>query len=136
MKNIRQIIESKFGEDNNTAAIPLMHKNLFFTATKNDKGIEVDNLANQSLLPWSIFDEVVGLLKENDGSAIKGNAMQSKLGSEKLPLNSVEGRIASAIYDKQEGETVFRRISPVGAILVWAGICEHGKASLILKLPF
>ena len=58
-----------------------------------------------------------------------------KLGEEKLPLNSVEGHVASQIYGKQPGEWVFRRITPIAAILVWAGICEHRRGALAFSEP-
>jgi hypothetical protein len=59
--------------------------------------------------------------------------MKSKLGDKGLPLDSIEGHIAHVVYGKQVGETVFRRISPISAILVWSGLCNVSSGELILQ---
>jgi hypothetical protein len=59
--------------------------------------------------------------------------MNSRLGDEGLPLDSIEGHIAHVVYGKQIGDSVFRRISPIAAILVWAGICEDEPGELIIR---
>lgn len=112
--------------------IPLMKKNQSFIAQLNDKGIEVSNLGTQKFLAWEAFEETIKLLENENGSAKKGDAIKGKLGDDYLPLNSVEGHLAYIIYAKKEGATVFRRISPISAILVWAGLCTHGRGELIL----
>jgi len=135
MDNIINTLKTKFAEDGETVRIPLMRKNKFFKASldKDGKGINVSNLAAQPLLSWETFVETVKLLEANNGFAVKGSAMKGKLGDELLPLNSVEGNIASKIHKVNEGKKVFRRVSPVSGILVWAGICEHGRGTLLLK---
>lgn len=104
-----------------------------FAASMTVAGIIVDDLGAQSLLPWIVFEEVINLLRQNDGHAERGDAMMSKLGDEGLPLNSIEGHIAHVVYGKQNGDSVFRRISPIAAILIWAGICESAPGELILR---
>ena len=59
--------------------------------------------------------------------------MNNKLGDEGLPLDSIEGHIANVVYGRKPGDSVFRRISPIAAILVWTGICEAGRGELILR---
>ncbi|MDP6626633.1 MAG: hypothetical protein QGG50_01935 [Methanopyri archaeon] len=78
-----------------------------FTATLVGSGIEVSNLGEQAFLPWDVFTETVGLLRENGGKALKGDAMSSRLGEIALPIDSVEGRIAFRVYGKGAGESVF-----------------------------
>lgn len=46
--------------------------------------------------------------------------MNSKLGEKRLPLNSVEGHVAHKVYGSKEGYYVFRRITPITCILIWA----------------
>jgi len=103
-----------------------------FSAVMVDGGVIVSDLGNQPFLPWDIFTETVSLLIQKGGSAEKGNVMGHRLGSDALPLDSVEGHVAHTVYGKQKGESVFRRISPIANILVWSGICvnEPGKLSL------
>lgn len=133
-----EIIQSKFEGVNSSRQIPLMQKEQFFTAVLRNDGIEVDNLSTQKLLPWIVFEETVRLLTGNgDGPASekvrKGNAMSGKLGDKKLPLDSVEGHLASIVFDKQAGDSVFRRITPIAAILDWASVCENKRGYLSLK---
>jgi hypothetical protein len=82
-------------------------------------------------LPWVVFTETVQLRKEQNGCAKRGDGMK-RLGSEELPFESVEGFIAHRVYNKPKDDSVFRRISPIANILVWAGICKHNRGKLRL----
>ena len=126
-----EVIKLKFERIDRKVRIPLQ-KGRVFKASMTDEGIVVDNLGNQPLLPWVIFEEVINLLVRKGGRAKKGNAMDSKLGQEGLPLDSIEGHIAQAVYGKKAGDSVFRRISPITAILVWAGLCNAEPGELVL----
>jgi hypothetical protein len=126
-----EVIKQKFERIDHKVRIPLQ-KGRVFKATMTDEGIVVDNLGNQPLLPWVIFEEVINLLVRKGGRAQKGNAMDSKLGEKGLPLDSIEGYIAEAVYGKKPGDSVFRRISPIAAILVWAGLCDAEPGELVL----
>jgi hypothetical protein len=63
---------------------------------------------------------------------VRLDAMNSRLGDEGLPLDSVEGYVAHVVDGKQVGESVFRRISPIAAILVWAGICDSAPGESLV----
>lgn len=106
-----------------------------FSAVMVDGGVIVSDLGNQPFLPWEVFTETVSLLIRRGGSAEKGNVMGHRLGTDGLPMDSVEGHVARAVYGKQKGESVFRRVSPIANILVWSGICvnEPGRLSLSEK---
>jgi hypothetical protein len=132
---VKQIIEKKFATNVNPALIPKI-KVGYFTARITDEGIFVDNLNSQPFLPWEVFSEAVGLMLKNSGSADKGDAMNYRLGDEKLDLNSIEGHIAKVVYGKQAGSSVFRRITPVACILIWAGICKNAPGKLMLTQEF
>ncbi len=127
-----ETIKQKFQQKDIPIQIPLQ-KGKLFEAIMLEEGISVDNLGNQPVLPWRVFEEAIKVLKRNGGHADRGDAMNSKLGDDRLSLNSVEGHIAHVVYGKQEGETVFRRISPISALLVWAGLCETDSGELILR---
>ena len=131
-KTVVEIIRSKFVEEGKSVQIPLQ-RGRSFHATLKDGGIEVTNLGTQPFLPWAVFTETIKLLQENGGRAERGDAMSAKLGEAKLPFNSIEGHIAHVVYNKEEGDTVFRRISPVAAILVWAGLCEYRPGALVMR---
>ena len=118
------IIKKKFEETGSPAEIPNFKGKLFKANLVND-GIKVDNLRHYSFLPWEVFREAFQVMRRFGGRAEKGNAMNSKLGETGLRFESIEGHIGYTIYDKKEGESVFRRITPIASILVWAGICEN-----------
>ena len=130
-KTAVEIIKNKLTEASGSARIPMQRGS--FQATLLNDGIEVTNLSTQPFLAWKVFEEAIWLLQKNGGSAMRGDAMSARLGDPKLPFNSVEGHIANVVYKKQKGDTVFRRISPIAAILVWAGLCEPRRGILLLR---
>ena len=62
--------------------------------------------------------------------------MDYRLGDPGLPLDCVEGHIAHVIYGKRRGDSVFRRITPIACILIWAGVCEHARGELVLARSY
>ena len=58
--------------------------------------------------------------------------MNAKLGDTNLHTETIEGYVASTVYGKSEGDSVFRRITPIASILVWAGVCENEPNGLRL----
>lgn len=129
--DVADLLRRRFGPARDTARIPDQRGGAF-TATMTEGGVSVSNLGNQPLLPWAVFEEAVALLGRMGGRAARGDAMHCRLGDDGLPLDSVEGHIAAAVYGQREGDSVFRRITPVACILVWAGICGHGPGELLL----
>ena len=126
-----QQIRNKFIETGSPATISLF-KGGTFNARLVNEGVEVDNLGTQPFLHWSVFQEAVCILIRNGGRAYRGDAMKSRLGDPDLSLDSIEGHVAHVVYGKQVGETVFRRITPIGCILVWSGICKPEPRELVL----
>ena len=131
-KEIIKIIKNKFG-DKNEVKIPLIKNNKYFNAKLVDDGINVNNLGSSPFLHWDVFIESVDLIEKLGGIAKKGNAMSYSLGEKELDLNTIEGYIAIKIYNKKNGEKVFRRITPITNILIWAGICENIPGKLKLR---
>ncbi len=127
-----EAIQRKFHKTGSLVKIRLV-KGGSFLADMTENGIRVNNLGGQPFLPWAVFQETVKLLVRNGGRAERGSAMGARLGEQSLSLDSVEGHIAHVVYGKKVGETVFRRVVPVAAILIWAGICEAAPGDLVLK---
>ena len=125
-------IKKKFHGIDSIVNIPLQRGGVF-KARFVEGGLEVDDLGNQPFLPWKVFEEAVDLLARKGGRARRGDAMNSRLGEGGLPLDSIEGHIAHAVYGKNEGDSVFRRICPITAILVWVGLCDTVPGELILR---
>lgn len=127
-----QQIRNKFTEIRSPATIPELKGGKTFTARVVDDGVEVDNLGNQPFLHWSAFQEAICALIRGGGKAMRGDAMTYRLGDPNLSLDSIEGHIAHVVYGKKVGETVFRRITPIACILIWAGLCKHEPGELVL----
>ena len=127
-----EAIKRKFSETGSPTEIPKL-KGGPFTAKLTDEGVIVDNLGNQPFLHWAAFQETVCILIQNGGRAKRGVAMESKLGEPGLPMDSVEGHVALVVYGKRAGDTVFRRITPIACILIWAGICEAAPNESVLR---
>jgi len=129
-------VRHRFASAGNTVKIPNRLGEVF-TATLVDGGVQVDNLGPpsgpSSFIPWAAFQAAVCVLIRNDGRAKRGDAMQARLGGAELPLDSVEGHVALVVYGYKVGDWVFRRIVPIDAILIWAGVCEAAPTELILR---
>ena len=130
-------IRYKFSKTGSPAKIPLLKGGRTFSAKLSEKenGIYVDNLGGQPFLGWNVFQETARILNKNGGRAKRGDAMSCKLGEPGLPFNSIEGHIASVVYGKKLGDIVFRRITPIACILIWAGVCKAAPGEIILRYP-
>ncbi len=98
-----------------------------------ETGLYATNLPHSRILTWKAFDSAIELLVKKDGTASKGNAMKGKLGSNELPLDSLEGYVAFHAYGVKKGESCLRTISSLAAILEWTGLCENGYGVVVLK---
>lgn len=103
----------------------------------NGKGLVSPKIPPANQLIWEAFDAAVEVVINNGGKAKKGNAQSgAKLGSEKLPTNSVEGYIAQKVHGAQEGETAFGPGFVICAILDWAEICKNERGYLSIRPMF
>ena len=127
-----EIIKQKFSEVENPVRIPLLRGTRTFTAELSVGGILVSNLGTQPFLPWEVFQEAICVMIRSGGLAKRGNAMNHKLGDPELPFDSIEGHIAQVVYGKKQGDSVFRRITPIVCVLVWAGVCRTAPGEVIL----
>ena len=109
-------------------------KNNTVTCSLIEDGIEVTCLndsGHKNFLPWGVFWASIAIIQKNNGIAKRGNA-KDKLGTAALPYDSVEGYVAHVIYGKKEGDSVFRRVSPIAHVLIAAGVCIDQRGDLQL----
>lgn len=112
---ITSIIENKIraeaGKDG-SVSIPLKKGTGRIHVKLSREGVMVSNLANQPFLPWAVFEETVELIKRNSGKAIKGDAMNGKLGTAgcpSIPLKDIlHGRFMRRSWGKQFSEGLHR----------------------------
>lgn len=103
----------------------------------NGKGLVSPKIPPSNQLVWEAFDAAVEVVIQNGGKAVKGKARSgAKLGSDDLPLNSVEGYIAHIVHGVQEGETAFGPGFVIAAVLDWAEICINQRGYLTIKPDF
>ncbi|MCQ2016031.1 hypothetical protein [Clostridium butyricum] len=131
--SVSSIIRDKLILNGGKAKVKLLRGDKYFNITLTNEGILVDNLYKEPLLEWKVFEKTIELLESKGGCAIKGDAMAYKLGDGNLVIDSIEGYIAKEVYNKEIGDSVFRRITPIVNILIWAELCENGRGKLTLK---
>lgn len=103
----------------------------------NGKGLVSPKIPPANQLIWEAFDAAVEVVVNNGGKAPKGNARSgAKLGSNELPLNSVEGYIAHKVHSVQIGESAFGPGFVISAVLDWAGICRNERGFLSINPIF
>lgn len=100
------------------------------------QGLESSKIPLKDQLPWEVFIATVELVVQQGGRAWKGNARAGKLGSDKLPLDSVEGHIAHTVHGVKPGQSAFGPGFVVCAILDWAGICKNKRGYLEISPMF
>jgi hypothetical protein len=131
-------IKTKLNEIGGRASIPLYSGDLceigFYS---NGKGLVSTKIPVPNQLLWEVFDAAVEVVIQNGGKAMKGKARSgAKLGSDDLPLDSVEGYIAHKVHGAKIGETAFGPGFVVAAILDWAEICNNERGYLTINPSF
>lgn len=120
-------LKEKINDGGGLALIPLPRgKSFQIYYEEYGLGIHATNIPANKVLLWKAFEDSMAVLEKNNGKVIKGNAMKGKLGDAYLPMNSMEGYIASHTYHVKKGETTLRLISAIAAILEWSGFCKNG----------
>ena len=80
---------------------------------------------------WKVFDAIIEKAKELGGKMYRGDSAAQngeKVGSEKLPLDTIDSFISIRFYDNCIGKATTRRSTYYAAILAWAGICENKRS--------
>lgn len=91
---------------------------------------------------WQIFEAIVAKAKELGGIMFRGDVASqngARIGSEELPLDTIDSFISLKFYGSNIGDTTLRRSTYYAAILAWAGICNNmrskGQGGYIMLLP-
>jgi len=131
-------IKTKLNEIGGRASIPLYSGDLCEIGfDSNGKGLVSTKIPVPNQLLWEVFDAAVEVVIQNGGKAMKGKARSgAKLGSDDLPLDSVEGYIAHKVHGAKTGETAFGPGFVVAAILDWAEICNNERGYLTINPSF
>ena len=101
-------------------------------AEADGKTFTSDKLPIKPAYEYTVFDVIVGLLREQGGRARKGNGRNFKLGDPGCEETTVVGAIAK-YRGRKVGESVFDPVFVMAAVLEWAGIAQNGRGELILS---
>lgn len=131
-------IKEKLNASNGRASIPLYSEELCEIGyDSSGKGLVSPKIPPANQLIWEAFEAAVEVVIKNGGKAMKGKARSgAKLGSDDLPINSVEGYIAHKVHGAQIGETAFGPGFVIAAVLDWAGICNNERGYLTINPCF
>ncbi|MFD3156751.1 hypothetical protein ACFIJ5_07815 [Haloimpatiens sp. FM7330] len=131
-------IKEKLNECGGRISVPLFRgKPCEIWYDDNGKGVVSPKIPVPNHLTWEVFDAAVEIVMKNGGKAEKGKAQSgAKLGSDNLPLDSVEGYIASKVHGVEEGKSAYGPGFVVCAILDWAGVCKNERGYLSIDPRF
>ena len=93
-------------------------------------GVKNSGFAN-FVCEWDIFDAIVEKARELGGIMYRGDGASqngAKIGSEELPLDTIDSYISIEFYGNSVGNSTLRRSTYYAAILAWAGICENCRS--------
>jgi hypothetical protein len=126
-------IKEKLNQNNGKTTIKLIsagkEAEIWFEADGN--GLGCDKIPVHGQLTWEVFVAAYNIAIAEDGELYKGYARAGKLGSEKLPINSLEGFIAHSVHGVEEGESAFSPGFIIAAILDWAGIFVNKRGAFL-----
>lgn len=90
------------------------------------------------IFEWKVFDGIVKKANSLGGKMYRGDVAAqngAKIGSEDLPLTTIDGFISTEFFGSQIGSSTMRRSTYFSGILAWAGIAtvhrSQGKGSFI-----
>lgn len=131
-------IKERLNASDGRALIPLFRGDLCEIGfDPNGKGLISPKIPPANQLTWKAFDAAVEVVIQSGGKAKKGNAQSgAKLGSDALPLDSVEGYIAHKVNHVEIGKSAFGPGFVIAAILDWAGICHNERGYLTIVPEF
>lgn len=131
-------IKEKLNKVGGKTFIPLYNGdecNIGFDA--NGDGLVSKKIPIPNLLTWKAFDAAVEVVIQNRGKTKKGKARSgAKLGSDDLPLDSVEGYIANKVHGVNLGETAYGPGFVIFAVLDWVEVCHNERGYLIINQSF
>jgi hypothetical protein len=143
-EQLTKFIEENSNNGQKTIKVPLKRKRENFDSFeihpiyKNSKivAINVERRAMpvDTFFPIAIFEFVLELLSKSENFTLEnGNALDSKMGESGLHEKTIEYTVAKKFYDKNDGQSIDRRISVISNILIAANLCESQPSSLKLK---
>jgi hypothetical protein len=130
---VTKLIKEKLNESGGQAEIPLIQagKKIIIGFDSDGSGLICDKIPVPKQLTWEVFIAAYDILIVNDRELYKGYARTGKLGSDRLPIDSLEGYIAYAVHGVEKGGSAFSPGFAIAAILDWVGILKNERGSTL-----
>lgn len=108
-----------------------------FWLSSTQAGFESEGLKG-FVFEWKVFDGIVKKAISLGGKMYRGDVAAqngAKIGSESLPITTIDGYISTEFYGSKIGSSTMRRSTYFSGILAWAGIAtvhrSQGNGSFI-----
>jgi hypothetical protein len=125
---ITRILKGKFNTVGGKVYVPMLRgKDKLFRATR--EGLYNDGFKGY-LCKWEEFDEIINKLQELGGMMYRGDVAAQKgfkLGSDKLPLDTMDGYIALNFHHDKIGRSITRRSTYYACVLACANIVSNRR---------
>ena len=143
-QHLINFLDGKSNKGQNTISIPLKKRRRNYDSFqihpiyKNSKiiaiNVERSVMPIDTVFPIDIFTLVLNALSNvKDFTLPNGKAQGNRVGDADLGPNTIEYIVAKEIYNKDDGNSIDRRISVISNILIAANLCESKSKSLQLK---
>lgn len=131
-------LKDKIVECGGKALMPVLRgEPVPFWLSSTNKGFESAGLKG-FVFEFKVFDAIVKKAISLGGKMYRGDAAAhngAKIGSEDLPVSTIDGFISTEFYGSKIGSSTMRRSTYFSGILAWAGIVtvhrSQGKGSFI-----
>lgn len=128
---IIKVIQDKFLKCNGKSQMKMLKgEPLDIWVSASGNGVENSGFT-QLICEWNILEAIVKKANELGGTMYKGDVAAqngAKIGSEELPLDTIDAFISLEFYGAKEGASTLRRSTYYAAILAWAGIVENNRS--------
>ena len=136
-KVVKQL-KNKIVESGGKALMPVLKgEPVPFWLSSSQAGFESAGLKG-FLFEWKVFDGIIEKAVSLGGKMYRGDVAAqngAKIGSEDLPITTIDGYISTEFYGSKIGSSTMRRSTYFSGILAWAGIItvhrSQGKGSFI-----
>jgi hypothetical protein len=126
-----KVIQDKLLECNGRSKMPMLKGDpLDIWLSASGDGIENSGFRS-FVCEWHILEAIVKKANELGGIMYRGDTAShsgAKIGSDELPLDTIDAFISTEFYGGKVGESTLRRSTYYAAVLAWAGIVENHRS--------
>ena len=129
-KVVRTLKEKIYASGGKALMPVLKGEQVPFWLSSTQLGFESAGL-KRFIFEWEVFDAIVKRANELGGKMYRGDSAAqggARIGSEQLPVTTIDGFISTEFYGAEIGDTALRRSTYFSGILAWAGIVTNHRS--------